>query len=161
MTPDSMYETGREAEETLRLVAQLPPPDELTDRVHGRLAAVGRERAARRPVWSLWMPARRLQFVGAALLAAAVAGSTWGVYHRHPQSGVQTGTQGSGERVVPHLPQGSFGSAGAERVPPTLAPIKVPPSPKKKPKAGVIKASKPAAQSGDADAPQQSAVKPQ
>jgi len=110
-----------EAEGTLRLVAQLPPPEELADRVHSRLAAeIAAERAnpVRRSFWSLWMPAQRIQFAAAAALALAVAGSTWSVYHSK-----------SGQIVVPvpqAAPNSGFGTAGAVRVPPSLAPIKVP-----------------------------------
>jgi hypothetical protein len=89
----------------------------------------------RRGFWSLWMPAQRIQFAAAAVLVVAVAGSTWSVYHSHPHAGMQTG---NGARTLSPAVQGSggFGTAGAERVPPTLNPIKVPTVPKKKPGAG-------------------------
>jgi hypothetical protein len=134
-------EFGHEAEETLRLLAELPPPAELTDRVHQRLAM---ERNAqgmpeRRGFWSLWMPARRLQFAGAAVLMMAVAGSTWSVYHQHSQAS-------AGAPVTPVAAHGSspdgaggFGSAKVERKPPTLNPIKVPSVPRKKPSASRVK----------------------
>jgi hypothetical protein len=142
-------EPGHEADETLRLLAELPPPAELTERVHRRLAI---ERNAqgmpeRRGFWSLWMPAQRFQFAAAAVLVVAVAGSTWSVYHSHPR----TGAQGGAQSAAPAIPAthgsspdsaGGFSSANAERVPPTLHPIKVPPAPKKKPGAGHA-ASKP------------------
>jgi hypothetical protein len=107
-----------EAEGTLRLVAQLPPPRELADRVHHRLAAE-RANPVRRSFWSLWMPAQRFQFAAAAALALAVAGSTWGVYH----------SKNGGHPVIPApqaAPNSGFGTDGAVRVPPTLAPIRVP-----------------------------------
>ena len=123
------------AEETLRLLAELPPPADLTDRVHHRLA---REQAKpiRRGFWALWLPSQRLQFAAAAVLVVAVAGSTWTVYHSHPQAGPKAGAN---TQVTPALhpdaSSGGFGTAGAELVPPTLNPIKVPPAPKKKPSA--------------------------
>lgn len=133
--PNPMYESQHEAEETLRMVATLPPPAELTDRVHQRLA-VEKATARRRGFWSLWMPAQRFQFAAAAILVVAVAGSTWSVYHTN-----------RGSKIVAPVPRvadpsgigGGFGTAGAERVPPTLNPIKVPPAPKKKPGAGRVK----------------------
>lgn len=152
MTQDLNYETRQEAEETLRLLATLPPPAELTDRVHHRLGlglglglAAEKAAASRRGFWSLWLPAQRFQFAGAAVLVIAVAGSMWGVYRAHPRAGMQTGTQ-TGTQVAPPVPQspaqsltqGSFGAAKAERVPPTLHPIKVPPAPKKKPSASRV-----------------------
>lgn len=125
-----------DAEQTLRLLSKLPPPDDLAERVHHRLALV-RTTAVRRSFWSLWMPARRLQFAAAAALAAAVAGSTWSVYH----GGTRAGIGAHGVSPAPAVPQalqgaspgsGSFGSAKAERVPPTLNPIHVQPAVKKK-----------------------------
>ncbi len=133
-------EFGHEADETLRLLAELPPPAELTGRVHRRLAIEqdARGMPVRRGFWSLWMPAQRLQFAGAAVLVLAVAGSTWSVYH----SRTQTGTGAPNASPVTPVTHGSspdslggFGSAKAERVPPTLNPIKVPAG-KKKPGAG-------------------------
>ena len=146
MTPrsESFENTGREAEETLRLVAQLPPPEDLSDRVHRRLDAERMVQAEeRRTVWSLWMPSRKLQFAGAALLAAAVAASTWSVHHgRMPNGDASQGHSRDGQPqagaqsvpVVPRAPQtGGFTPAGAVAAPRTLAPIKVAPAPKKKP----------------------------
>jgi hypothetical protein len=136
---NSDYETSRQAEETLRLVSRLSPPADLTGRVHRRLANE-RETPARRGFWSLWLPAQRVQFAAAAALVIAVAGSTWSVYHGHPRTGGAPVTP-SAPRVLPGN-SGGFGSAGAERVPPTLHPIRVPsgvpPAPKKKPGASRV-----------------------
>jgi hypothetical protein len=131
---------GHEADETLRLLAELPPPAELTGRVHQRLAMEQNAQGMpeRRGFWSHWMPAQRLQFAAAAVLVAAVAGSTWSVYHSHSQ----TGTVAPPIHGASPASAGGFGSAKAERVPPTLNPIKVPAAPKKKPGAGRA-ASKP------------------
>jgi hypothetical protein len=141
MTQDaynSEYENKSQAEETLRLLAELPPPANLTDRVHRRLA-MEKARPERRSFWSLWMPAQRLQYAAAALLVVAVAGSTWSLYHGHPQAEMKPGSHMQTAPVLPSAASaGSFGSAGAERVPPTLNPIKVPPAPKKKPSASKV-----------------------
>ncbi len=130
---NSNYETNHYAEETLRLVAQLPPPAELAERVHRRLTFEG-DAPVRRGFWSLWVPAQRVQFAAAAALVIAVAGPMWSVYHAHPQIGGSS-TQAAPVPAPRALPgnSGGFGSAGAVRVPPTLHPIQVPTAPKKKP----------------------------
>jgi len=138
-------ETRHEAEETLRALAALPPPEDLTDRVHARLAEAARTAPSSPGFWSYWLPMQRFQFAGAAALVLAVAGSTWAVYRQHPpQQGAATQ---AAHPVVPS-PAGGFGTAGTTRVPPTLTPIKVPPAPHRKPGAGhplVKQVPKPAA----------------
>jgi hypothetical protein len=127
---------GDQSFETLRLLVELPPPDGLKDRVHRRVnarmdARMGEELAPRRGFWSLWMPVRRLQYAGVAVLVVALAGATWSV--RHSRDGVPA------QPLVPSaVPAGhAFGSAGAEAHPASLKPIVVPPAaPKKKPGAG-------------------------
>jgi len=122
-----------QAEETLRQLARLEPPIGVADRVHYRL-----QRAQNAPpskgFWASWMPLRRMQYAGAAILTIAVGVSSWGVYHAHRAVGPHS--------VNPQLqgtPPSSFGTAGAERHPGTLAPIKVPPVHKKKPSASRVK----------------------
>lgn len=130
-TPHNPMQSDREPEETLRLVAQLPSPDGLEDRVHQRLHVSQRHLPAR-GFWSLWKPAQRLQYAAAAALVLALAGSVWKVYHpAHGAIVIQPAPQ-SGS---PSTPGSGFGTAGAERHPGTLAPIKVPPPPTKKPSA--------------------------
>ena len=119
------------AEETLRLVAQLPPPEGVADRVHRRLRD---EVELPRGFWRLWLPAHRVQFAGAALLVAAIAAST--VMVRHPKSNASNAPV-----LAPVTQQGTgMRTAGAERHPASLTPIPVPApqsnSPKKKPGAG-------------------------
>ena len=130
-------DAGQNAEETLRLLAELPPPAELTDRVHRRIAEA-QVTPERQGFWSLWMPVQRFQFAGAAVLVIAVAGSVWSVYHRHPQAGTATQIPSSAPQVATPGAgaAGGFVPAGAERVPPTLKPIQVPQGKKKKPAAG-------------------------
>jgi hypothetical protein len=124
--------TRHEADDTLRLVAMLPPPENLTDRVHARLASAAAT-PPRRGFWSYWLPAQRVQFAAAAALVLAVVGSTWSAYHQHPQ----LGTTAPAVRPAPPAPAaGGFGTASTVRVPPTLNPIKVPPAPRRKPGAG-------------------------
>lgn len=135
--------TRIEAEETLRQLAALPAPEDLTDRVHARLHAA-QTAPSRRGFWAYWLPAQRFQFAGAAALMLAVAGSTWAVYHRNPQADAAKQTV----QPAPAPAGGGFAPAAGERVPPTLKPIKVPPAPHRKPVAGhaaVKPAPKPAA----------------
>jgi hypothetical protein len=140
-------ETRHEAEETLRLLAAMPAPEELTDRVHAGLTEAARTAPLKRGFWAYWLPAQRFQFAAAAALVLAVVGSTWTVYHRHPQAGAGAQTV---HPAAPVPAAGGFGTAGTTRVPPTLKPIKVPPAPHRKPGAGhaaVKPAPKPAAPS--------------
>jgi hypothetical protein len=135
MTPNMHHpntESHHQAEETLRLVATLPPPIGLEDRVHHRLETTQFDLLEQSPrsFWSLWMPVRRLQFAGAAALVLALAASSWSVYHTKNGAVV---IQPAPQTASPTTPTGNFGSAGAERHPSTLTPIKVPPAPKKKP----------------------------
>jgi hypothetical protein len=129
-----------EAIQTLRLVATLPPPEGLADRVHQRLTdaqTVDRRKPSRSnallSIWRLWMPMQRLQFAGAALLVVAIGASSWTVYQGkvQPRQGSQSGAQ----PAAAPSPAG-FGTAKTERRPATLTPIKVPPpATKKKPSA--------------------------
>ena len=127
--------TRLEAEDTLRQLAALPPPEDLTDRVHARLHAA-QTAPTGRGFWAYWLPAQRFQFAAAAVLMLAVAGSTWVVYHRHPQADAAKQTV---QPVVAPAPASSgFTPSAGERVPPTLKPIKVPPAPHRKPGAGHV-----------------------
>jgi hypothetical protein len=135
---ESGIEAGIEAEETLRLLAQLPPPDRLNERVHAGIRhqlALESTSPRRRGFWSLWSAGQRLQFAAAAALMLAVAGSMWTVNHSRPMAPAAPQTAVP-QAIAPQAitPQsGAFGGAKAERVPATLTPIKVPPVPKKKP----------------------------
>jgi hypothetical protein len=135
------YETRIEAEETLRLLAELPSPENLADRVHASVRtqmALDRVAPARRGFWALWSPGRRLQFAGVGVLAVAVAGSMWTINRSH-QAGVSQQTPQVAAPLQPVSDSG-FSGAKAARVPNTLNPIKVPAVPKKKPSPkGVVK----------------------
>ena len=104
------------AEETLRLVASLPAPEGLEDRLHAALRAA--PRTARVLAWpkafrpeSNWM-----RTAAAAAIVFVVAGGGWGVYTRVERS------QPSKVIVMPmRVPEGGgFSGAGAIRVPQTL-----------------------------------------
>jgi hypothetical protein len=117
-TPDSVSTYGPgTAEATLRLMATVPAPQGLEDRIQARLAAA--PRTARILAWPValrsdhgWMRA-----AAAAAIVFVVVGGGWGVYSR-----VQPGMQ-SGARVVPirvNSQASGFSSAGAMRTPQTL-----------------------------------------
>jgi hypothetical protein len=122
----SAQETG---EETLRLIASLPAPAGLEDRVHAALsAAPARGRvlawpAALRPQ-SGWM-----RTAAAAAIVFVIAGGGWGVYTRVEQ--------GQPAKVIVMPPRiagpGGFSSAGAMRTPQTLSGPTVNPPDKTKP----------------------------
>lgn len=127
--------SGRsEAEETLRLVAALPAPAGLEERIHAALkAAPGSAKVLAWPaqggVLAGWM-----RGAAAAAIVGVVAGGGWAIYSRVPQA--------ASPKVV-EMPRvtgsGGFSSAGAMRTPQTLnAPV----------------VAQPAASQGTADAPQ-------
>jgi hypothetical protein len=112
-----------EVDVTLRLIASLPAPEGLEDRVHGALrsghvSARGSARVIELPVrWKTdgsWSGNRNSPFLrgaAAAAIAFAVVGGGWGVYSR-----VQTA------KVIP-MPsqqQHGFSNAGAKHTPQTL-----------------------------------------
>lgn len=149
-SPSSTYpQQSGDPEATLRLLAQLPPPNGLADRVHRSLANAPGPSAAS-GFWSLWRPVHRLQFAAAAVLVTAMAASSWTILaSRHPATPAT-------KAVAPApAPQPSaFSTAGAEHRPSTLKPIKVPPPPKasavpgKKPSAAKSRALRPSDQAG-------------
>ncbi len=117
-TPDSVSAYGPgTVEATLRLIATVPAPEGLEDRIQASLAAT--PQTARILAWPValrpdhgWMRA-----AAAAAIVFVVVGGGWGVYSR-----VQPGMQ-SGSRVVPirvASPASGFSSAGAMRTPQTL-----------------------------------------
>ena len=112
----SASKNGCSAEETLRLIASLPAPEGLENRIHEALRS-----APRRGVLLDWPgkgPLRRdwMRAAAAAAIAFVITGGGWGVYTR-----VQ---QGQPARVIV-MPAhgaaaGSFSGAGAIRMPQTL-----------------------------------------
>jgi len=135
------------AEQTLRLIASLPAPAGLEDRVHAALGA-----AARSGRILAWPQSDWMRTAAAAAIVFVVAGGGWGVY-THVQHG-----QPAKVIVLPRaMQQGGFSGAGAKRTPQTLPgptvtlPVKPTPSKHKamkKPAAGPTVA--PAASAGAA-----------
>jgi hypothetical protein len=105
-----------DVENTLRLIATLPPPDGLEGRIHQALQSAPRR--GRLLAWPAgsgpgagWMRA-----AAAAAIAFVIAGGGWGVYSR-----VQQGKPAKMIAMPPHVAgPGSFSSAGAMRTPQTL-----------------------------------------
>jgi hypothetical protein len=112
------------AEETLRVIAGLPAPRGLEERVHRRLGAVHAQsgHAGRRPGRMLAWPLPRgaggewMRAAAAAAIAFVIAGGGWSVYRQ-----VQPRQAGSEIRLAPHgTVPGGFAGAGAMRTPQTL-----------------------------------------
>ncbi len=114
------------AEETLRLIASLPAPDGLKDRVNAALNSAPRR--GRVLAWpgpfrpeSGWM-----RTAAAAAIVFIVAGGGWGVYSRVESSraGFAPVAQRQPAKVIvlpPRMPvAGGFSGAGAMRTPVTL-----------------------------------------
>jgi hypothetical protein len=104
------------AEETLRLIANLPAPEGLEDHVHAALRAA--PRGGRVLAWprairpeSSWM-----RSAAAAAIVFVVAGGGWGVYTRVEQSQTPKVTVMPARMPAP----GGFSGAGLKRTPLTL-----------------------------------------
>jgi hypothetical protein len=105
-----------EAEETLRLLAELPAPAGLEERIHTVLkAAPVSTKILAWPVQNGEPLRSWMRGVAAAAIVSVVAGGGWAIYSRVPQA--------AGPKVV-ELPRvtgsGGFSSAGAMRTPQTL-----------------------------------------
>lgn len=106
-----------QAENTLRLIARLPAPEGIEDRVKAGLRARGR--SARVLRWPVWMStdgllyANALRGAAAAAIVCAVAGGGWQVYS-HVQ--VSPSAQAAPAAVPARIGNG-FSSAGAMRTP--------------------------------------------
>jgi hypothetical protein len=122
----STQETG---EETLRLIASLPAPAGLEERVHAALRAA--PRGGRVLAWptALRPQSGWMRTAAAAAIVFVIAGGGWGVYTRVEQ--------GQPAKVIVMPPRmagpGGFSSAGAMRTPQTLSGPTVNPSDKSKP----------------------------
>jgi hypothetical protein len=109
-----------EAEETLRIIAGLPAPEGLEDRVAAALRGV--PRTARILPWPAvlaptrrWMKSSMARSAAAAAIVFVVVGGGWGVYTR-----VQP-VQAPRVVAMPRVAApGGFSSAGAMRTPQTL-----------------------------------------
>jgi hypothetical protein len=118
---NSTSHAAYDAEATLRLIAKLPAPQGLQDRVIAGMRSA--PRAGRVLSWPrLLNPTKHwLRFAAAAAIAFVVIGGGWGVYSRiQPFSAVG----------APPTTGGAFSNAGAVRVPQTVpAPVVVQPAP--------------------------------
>ncbi len=102
-----------EAEATLRLIASLPAPEGLEDRVHASLQAAPRR--ARVLSWPVTPTGEWLRAAAAAAIVFVVAGGGWGIY-AHVQPG-QVVPGIAGPRLAA---PGGFSEGGAVRRPQTL-----------------------------------------
>lgn len=126
MSPSNHGEFDRnsnalDAEQTLRLIATLPAPQGLEDRVKARLhRAPQRAAVIAWPFWSSdgarWMHSAGMRAAAAAAIVLVVAGGGWEVY-----SHIHIAPAPSAVAAPPMLNgAGNFSSAGARRVPQTL-----------------------------------------
>jgi len=110
-------EAGRQADETLRIIAALPAPAGLEDRVQQALSKAPAR--ARILSWPLsrgrWAQSGIARGAAAAAIVFVVVGGGWGVYSRvRPYQAPRV-------IVMPHVAvPGGFSSAGAMRTPQTL-----------------------------------------
>lgn len=101
------------AEVTLRLIARLPAPDGLEERVHAGLRAAPRR--ARVLAWPASMTGEWMRAAAAAAIVCVVAGGGWGIYLRVQPGQIVPG-MGGPRLAVP----GGFTEGGAVRRPQTL-----------------------------------------
>jgi hypothetical protein len=121
---DQGESTPSPAEETLRLIARLSPPEGLEERVQVGLRAKGtvpvRARIFQWPVAlrldNAWMQSSLMRSAAAAAIVAVVVGGGWGVISR-----VQSAQPARAIAIPPRAStQSGFSSAGAMRTPQTL-----------------------------------------
>jgi hypothetical protein len=133
------------AEETLRLIASLPAPDGLEDRVNAALSA-----AARRGRVFAWPRAFHpangwVRGAAAAAIVFVVAGGGWGVYTRVESTQIAQNQPAKVIVMPARTPiAGGFSGAGAMRTPLTL-PGPIAPEPVKTSPAKAKAAKKPVA----------------
>ncbi len=130
------------AEETLRLVATLPPPPGLVDRIQTTLASAPHTatvltwRAPLRPAAS-WMHGTMVRGAAAAAIVCVVAGGGWRIYSR-----VQPAPTAKVLVMPAPAPSAAFSTGNAMRVPQTLErPVLAHPLPPQTEPAAVIPAS--------------------
>jgi hypothetical protein len=122
-SPDSnRRHRGDCSEDTLRLIARLPTPEGLADRVQAGLRdapQTGRVlpwRAPLRPAGG-WIHSRMARGAAAAMIVSVVAGGGWAIYSRvAPASTARVIVM----RQTVGATGGGFAPAGAKRVPETL-----------------------------------------
>jgi hypothetical protein len=118
--PNDISERVRNAEQTLRLIANAPPPEGLVDRVQAGLRAAPRRSILASWRSSLspngWMYSPALRGAAAAAIVCLVAGGGWRIYSR-----VQPAP--TAKVIVMPAREGNssgFSNAGAMRTPDTL-----------------------------------------
>jgi hypothetical protein len=122
--PDSASDAqSGSVEDTLRLIASLPAPVGLEDRIHAGLRASQLTHKARVLAWPValrpggnWMQSAAARSAAAAALVMVIAGGGWGVYSR-----VQPHPTAKAIVLAPRpAVSGGFASGGAMRTPQTL-----------------------------------------
>lgn len=102
------------AEETLRLIAKLPAPQGLEDRVKERLQSAPNRASV--IAWPLKVGGGWMRAAAAAAIVMAVAGGGWGVYSHIQVAPVPSAVVDS----QPLTGSGRFSTAGAMHVPQTV-----------------------------------------
>ena len=110
-----------EEERTLRLIASLPAPEGIEDRVKAGLrSAPGQARIIAWPFKSVqggrWMQNTGVRAAAAAAIVFVIAGGGWGVYSHIQPAPLPTAVSAP----QPLNSGGGFNAAGAKRVPQTL-----------------------------------------
>ncbi len=147
----------RSVDETMRMIARIPAPEGLEERVkaglhlaetRGRVLAwpAGRRGAGKSApsvstarVWTrpAWIRSGWARGAAAAAIALAIAGGGWGIYSR-----VEPAQSAKTVATPQAKPTGAFSEAGAMRRPPTLTGPVVKPGLKKAPVAKASDAAK-------------------
>ena len=134
MIPSAQNEFDRsagalDAEKTLRLIAALPAPQGLEDRVKEGLHAAPRSAMVISWPFSVdggrWMQSAGMRAAAAAVIVMVIAGGGWGIYS-HIQIAPSPAAVAAPQ---PINGGGTFNAAGAKRVPQTLqGPVVVTPA---------------------------------
>ncbi len=149
----------RQLDDTLRLVASVPVPEGLEDRVHVALRAA--PRGARILAWptamrpqAAWLGSGWARTAAAAAIVFVVAGGGWGVYLHLPHSASKVvtmpapqktgGFSSTGAIRTPDSIKGPLISAPVTAAPVTATPLIAKPSAHSKTHPGKLKAKKPA-----------------
>jgi|GEM_PF-819674 len=146
-TSDSASASGfSSAEETLRLIASLPAPDGLEDRVHAALSAVPRRGRVLGWPRALRAESGWLRGAAAAAIVFVVAGGGWGVYTRVESTQIEQNQPAKVIVMPARMPTaGGFSGAGAMRTPLTLPgpeapqPVEISPAKAKSAKKPVVR----------------------
>ena len=111
---ENQFVRPQEAEDTLRLIASLPAPDGLEDRVKAKLRSAPSR--AKVIAWPTAFGGGWMRAAAAAAIVVAVAGGGWGVYSHIQVAPVPSAVVDS----QPLTDSGRFSTAGAMHVPQTV-----------------------------------------